>query len=65
MDVARREGFLKSETINDACKHQSDPPYMVIKPQYRAHMPLPNFDQIDMKNRYSFNAFGDQNMKRR
>ena len=64
MEVAKKEGFLDNDTINDACKNHSDPPYMVIKPQYRAHIPLPNFNQLDMKNRYSFKPFGDQNMKR-
>jgi hypothetical protein len=44
MEVAKKEGMMRKETINDHCKNQSDPPYMVIKPQYRAHMPLPNFN---------------------
>jgi hypothetical protein len=38
---------------------------MVIKPQYRAHIPLPNFNQLEMKHRYSFKPFGDANLQRK
>ena len=65
MDVAKKEGLMSAATINDACKNQSDPPYMVIKPGYRPHIPLPNFNQIQMKHQYSFKPFGDQNMIRK
>ena len=44
MKIALKEGLMRPETVNDAPKHHSDPPYVVIKPQYRAHLPLPNFN---------------------
>ena len=44
--------------MNEQPNHHSDPAYITIKPGYRAHKPLANFNQLDMKNRYSFEAFG-------
>jgi hypothetical protein len=64
MEVAKAKGLMRPNSINDAPKHYSDPPYTVIKPGYRAHEPLPNFNQLQMKERYSFSAFGAPKISR-
>lgn len=51
-------GMYSEDYRDDNPIHFSDPSYLVIKPNYRANYPLPNFDNVQMKGRYSFNAFG-------
>lgn len=62
--LAKSSGLLKSSSVADNPKHFSDPPYMVIKPGYRAHHPLPTLNQLEMKNRYSFKPFGNPKFER-
>lgn len=56
---------MRPHSIVDAPNHFSDPPYQVIKPAYRAHLPMPNFNQIRMKKNYSFKPFGDPESPRK
>ena len=64
LDTCQKDGFYHQEYIKDTPANHSDPPYVVIKPGYRDHNPMPMFNQIDMKKRYSFKAFGDPNIRR-
>jgi len=34
-------GFYKTDYLNDKVNHFSDPPIVVIKPNYRASKPMP------------------------
>ena len=43
--------------VRDDVLHQSDPPYVTIKPNYRPQKPF--HDQIAVKQRFSFNQFGE------
>ena len=48
-NLAKSSGLLKPETLVDGPKHFSDPPYMVIKPAFRNHKPMPRQNQLDAK----------------
>ena len=54
------DGFYQGMSINDHTHHHSNPPYVVIKPAYRAAKQTPGLKQLEIKNRYSFHSFGEQ-----
>jgi len=54
---AKNDGLYKTDYLVDHPIHHSDPPYIVIKPAYRAQLPISN-DALDMKHSYSFKPFG-------
>ena len=64
LEQSKSLGFYKENYVQDVPNHFSDPPYCVIKPGYRAHRPMPNFDQLKIKGRYSFDPFGHPKVKR-
>jgi len=64
LKAAKDLGYFRSETIDERPIHFSNPSYVQIKPSYRANHPLPNFNNLDMKARYSFNSFGEPYFKR-
>jgi len=55
---AKRDGLYNTDYVVDHPVHHSDPPYIIIKPAYRAHKPVGMSNALDMKHQYSFNAFG-------
>ena len=57
--------FYNTGYLKDAVNHFSDPPYVTIKPGYRAGMPAPTDNQVQDKHVYSFKAYGDQRKPRR
>ena len=59
LSKTQQEGFYKSDYVKDDVNHFSDPPYIVIKPGYRASDPFPNHTMLDVKHHYSFKPFGD------
>lgn len=56
--------MLQTHYLNDNPNHFSNPSYSLIKPAYRPHEPMANFDHLKLKARPSFQAFGDPNITR-
>jgi hypothetical protein len=51
--------FYNTNYLKDGINHFSDPPYVTIKPGYRAAKPAPTDNQVNNKHLYSFKAYGD------
>lgn len=60
LDVAKKGGFYRDDYVKDSVEHWTNPAYAQIKPGYRASKPRPNFDQVQVKNLYSFDKWGNQ-----
>ena len=55
---------MDDKYLKDDLLHFSDPPYVVIKPQYSAQEPIPMLNPLSTKTRYSFNWNGRQKPSR-
>jgi len=48
--AAQEDGLYKNHYVYEHPVHYSDPPYSVIKPAYRPHVPIGMSNSLDMKH---------------
>jgi hypothetical protein len=57
-------GFYQTNYLKDGVNHFSDPPYCIIKPNFRPCVPVKNEKMVTWKHLYSFKPYGEPREKR-
>ena len=58
---AQADGLYKTDYVTDHPIHFTNPPYVLIKPNYRPQIPVNVKDTVGLKHMYSFDKFGHPN----
>jgi len=57
------QGFYRTDYLKDGVDHFTDPPIVIIKPNYRASKPQPGLDPLATKALFSNHPFGEPKHK--